>query len=480
MNEWKKVFNNNVSLYVQIIKKYLLNNGWASICLNDYIKIMPTFQVKDAVFSKDYKKEGAYPIVSQSKDLISGYYDDKLLLNQISNPIIIFGDHTQVVKYIDFDFILGADGTKILTVSEDYNPKFFYYLIKSINLHSNKYARHYSKLRKEFILFHKESLQIQLSIVSFLDSLENNCISEKYFFDEKTESEIISLQKDFYSISSIEIEIEKQKSLVKQLRQNILQDAIEGKLTEEWRKNNPVVKGNPDFDAEALFEKIQEGKRHTDSKKKEKSLPEITEDEKPFEIPKGWKWVRLGEICSKIGSGSTPKGSDYCSLGIPFFRSQNVYNEGLEYKDIVFISESTHKKMKGTAVCPNDLLLNITGGSLGRCAVVSEKFDRGNVSQHVCIVRPIIIKSLYLHIFILSELFQNNIKTSGAGRQGLPKYNLEKMLLPLPPLAEQTEIVRVVESQLAKVDQLEKQIAERETLTKQLIQSIMKDAFGEE
>ena len=203
MSEWKKVFNNNVSLYVQIIKKYLLNNGWASICLNDYIKIMPTFQVKDAVFSKDYKKEGAYPIVSQSKDLISGYYDDKLLLNQISNPIIIFGDHTQVVKYIDFDFILGADGTKILTVSEDYNPKFFYYLIKSINLHSNKYARHYSKLRKEFILFHKESLQIQLSIVSFLDSLENNCISKKYFFDEKTESEIISLQKDFYSISII-------------------------------------------------------------------------------------------------------------------------------------------------------------------------------------------------------------------------------------------------------------------------------------
>lgn len=196
MSQWKKNFDSNISLYARIIKKYLLDNGWSSICLSDYIKTMPVFHIKDAVLSKNYKKEGVYPIVSQSKDLISGYYDDKLLLNQISKPIIIFGDHTQVVKYIDFDFILGADGTKIITVSEDYNPKFFYYLIKSIDLHSNKYARHYSKLRKESIPFRKESLDIQSNIVSFLDSLAENYISERIFFDEKTEKEIITLQKE--------------------------------------------------------------------------------------------------------------------------------------------------------------------------------------------------------------------------------------------------------------------------------------------
>ena len=97
--------------------------------------------------------------------------------------------------------------------------------------------------------------------------------------------------------------------------------------------------------------------------------------------------------------------------------------------------------MIGTEVLPNDLLLNITGGSLGRCAIVPNDIDRGNVSQHVCILRPIIVKTEYLHIFILSSFFAKNMKITGSGREGLPKYNLEKMLLPLPPLEEQTRII---------------------------------------
>ena len=97
--------------------------------------------------------------------------------------------------------------------------------------------------------------------------------------------------------------------------------------------------------------------------------------------------------------------------------------------------------MIGTEVLPNDLLLNITGGSLGRCAIVPNEIDRGNVSQHVCILRPIIIKPEYLHTFILSSFFTKTMKITGSGREGLPKYNLEKMLLPVPPLEEQTRII---------------------------------------
>ncbi|THC57267.1 restriction endonuclease subunit S, partial [Bacteroides fragilis] len=76
-------------------------------------------------------------------------------------------------------------------------------------------------------------------------------------------------------------------------------------------------------------------------------------------------WTTIEEICSKIGSGSTPRGSNYSANGIPFFRSQNVYNDRLVYDDIKYISEEVHQKMKGTEVLANDLLLNITGGSLG-------------------------------------------------------------------------------------------------------------------
>ena len=161
----------------------------------------------------------------------------------------------------------------------------------------------------------------------------------------------------------------------------------------------------------------------------------------PFEVPDGWGWTTVENICSKIGSGSTPKGSNYVPDGILFFRSQNVYNDGVVLEDIKYISEEVHQSMIGTEVLPNDLLLNITGGSLGRCAIVPNEIDRGNVSQHVCILRPIIIKPEYLHTFILSSFFTKTMKITGSGREGLPKYNLEKMLLPVPPLAEQTRII---------------------------------------
>ena len=116
--------------------------------------------------------------------------------------------------------------------------------------------------------------------------------------DLQTQQKIVcELAKKIEKVELIKSEIESQKAYAKQLRQNILQEAIEGKLTEEWRKNHPVVKGNPDFDAEALFERIQEEKRHTGSEllrnSKKKVFEPILENEQPFEIPEGWKWVRL-------------------------------------------------------------------------------------------------------------------------------------------------------------------------------------------
>ena len=175
----------------------------------------------------------------------------------------------------------------------------------------------------------------------------------------------------------------------------------------------------------------------------------------PFEVPDNWVWTDIEHICSKIGSGSTPRGNNYSSKGIPFFRSQNIYNGGLVYEDIKFISEEVHQTMIGTEVLPNDLLLNITGGSLGRCAIVPENFQRGNVSQHVCIMRPIFVVSEYFHAFVLSSIFSKSMKITGSGREGLPKYNLERMFFPLPPLSEQHRIVSEIENWFALIDQIE-------------------------
>ena len=175
----------------------------------------------------------------------------------------------------------------------------------------------------------------------------------------------------------------------------------------------------------------------------------------PFEIPDGWCWTTIEDVCSKIGSGSTPKGSNDSKEGIPFFRSQNVQNDGIVLSDIKYISDEVHQSMIGTEVVANDLLLNITGGSLGRCAVVPRDFDIGNVSQHVCILRTVLVKPEYLHCFILSSFFSKSMKITGSGREGLPKYNLEKMLLPLPPIQEQERIIieaKRLQNNIDKID----------------------------
>ena len=186
----------------------------------------------------------------------------------------------------------------------------------------------------------------------------------------------------------------------------------------------------------------------------------------PFEVPSSWEWTTIEEICSKIGSGSTPRGSNYSANGIPFFRSQNVYNDRLVYDDIKYISEEVHHKMKGTEVLANDLLLNITGGSLGRCAVVPADFNCGNVSQHVCIMRSVLVEPEYFHALVLSSYFAKSMKITGSGREGLPKYNLEQMGFPLPPLTEQQRIVAEIEHWFALLDQIEQGKVDLQTTIK--------------
>lgn len=258
----------------------------------------------------------------------------------------------------------------------------------------------------------------------------------------------------------------------KKLRQKILNLAIHGKL---------VPQDPNDESASVLLERIRAEKERLIKEEKIKRSRKSAktsdtphyEQDMPFEVPKGWVWTTLEEITSKIGSGSTPKGSNYSEEGIPFFRSQNVYNEGLVYEDIKFISDATHQLMIGTEVHSKDLLLNITGGSLGRCAIVPADFQIGNVSQHVCIIRSILVLSSYVHTFILSPFFKKTMNITGSGREGLPKYNLEKMFLPIPPLKEQERIIKEIEHWFTFIDTIEQSKVNLQTAIKQTKSKIL-------
>ena len=129
--------------------------------------------------------------------------------------------------------------------------------------------------------------------------------------------------------------------------------------------------------------------------------------------------------------------------------------------------------MKGTEVLANDLLLNITGGSLGRCVVVPADFNCGNVSQHVCIMLSVLVEPEYFHALVLSSYFAKSMKITGSGREGLPKYNLEQMGFPLPPLTEQQRIVAEIKHWFALIDQIEQGKSDLQTIIKQTKSKIL-------
>ena len=142
-----------------------MKEGWKYL---PFEKSIVKVKKQKSIKSKDYKDEGLYHVVSQEASLISGYFDDASILYQHDTPVVIFGDHTQNVKYVDFDFIVGADGVHILSPIAEITPKFFYHQLKSIKLRNLGYARHYKLLKQESIGY--PPFPEQERIVSLLDA----------------------------------------------------------------------------------------------------------------------------------------------------------------------------------------------------------------------------------------------------------------------------------------------------------------------
>jgi type I restriction enzyme, S subunit len=169
------------------------------------------------------------------------------------------------------------------------------------------------------------------------------------------------------------------------------------------------------------------------------------------EIPEEWQISNLMEYTTKIGSGITPRGGSkvYQSTGIPFIRSQNVHFDGLHLEDVAYISEKIDNEMKNTRIQPFDILLNITGASIGRCTFVPEELKHGNVNQHVCIIRPKKeIDPIFLTIFLSSNSGQKLIHSThhGLSREGLTFSQIAEFSIPIPSIYEQKQIVRFLRS----------------------------------
>ena len=239
-------------------------------------------------------------------------------------------------------------------------------------------------------------------------------------------------------------------SLMKRFRRSVYSQAFRGELT----KRDPK-----DESAQKLLERIEQerrmpqesGARKSDRSPEEYKHPsrDVLKPEGLTKIPDTWAWTTVGQLATFIGSGITPLGGQavYVSRGIPFIRSQNVYPDGLHLEDVVYVTPTMHAEMKRTHVQPNDVLLNITGASIGRSTRVPEGFGEANVNQHVCIIRTgWWVDPSYLGGFLNSPSGQEQIfaTESGVTREGLNYGQIRAFKVPLAPLSEQKQIVKKI------------------------------------
>ncbi len=181
----EKNLQNTKDLFESYLQGVFTNpgGGWEVV---DFENSIERVVYTNKIQRNKFLQSGKFPVVSQEKDLINGYWNEEGDLFRVITPVIIFGDHTQILKYIDFDFVLGADGVKILQPKKILQPRFFYYFLRSVNLKNLGYARHYRLLKEKHVFFPK-SISEQKSIVKKLDVLSAETKKLEAIYRQKLE-----------------------------------------------------------------------------------------------------------------------------------------------------------------------------------------------------------------------------------------------------------------------------------------------------
>lgn len=271
-------------------------------------------------------------------------------------------------------------------------------------------------------------------------------------------------------------EIGKQQSYLQHLRQTILQEAVQGKLTQQNPNDEPASELLKRIKAEKQ-KLIKEGKL-----KKEKELPPITKNEIPFGLPEGWVWCRMNDI-SYVGNGSTPDKSQFTSSpdDIPYLKVYNIVKQQVDfdYKPQYVKRDCHYGQLKRSVVYAGDVLMNIVGPPLGKVALVPDSLPECNINQAIVVIRPF-LKELnrWIYWFLREQSAINSIVTKGtAGQDNISVTQSRNLLVPFPPLPEQTRIVHKIEKLTNHITQLEQQVTTSQTQAQQLLQTVLAKAF---
>ena len=236
------------------------------------------------------------------------------------------------------------------------------------------------------------------------------------------------------------------------MKKSILQEAVQGKLVPQDPNDEP---------ASVLLKKIAEEKKQLIKEgkiKKQKLLPEITEDEIPFDIPESWEWIRLGDLTELITKGSSPKwqGINYVNEGLLFVTSENVGVEELLWSNKKYVDFRFNDISPRSILKKGDLLTNIVGASIGRTAVY-DLDEVANINQAVCLIRLInqdLAPYILMHLnspIAYRIMMADKVETA---RPNISLTNIAEFLVPLPPLKEQKRIIeklRIIDEHIKRL-----------------------------
>ena len=306
---------------------------------------------------------------------------------------------------------------------------------------------------------------------------EDLCQIEFPVMSRERQLEILKHKQGFnQQHGSLLSEITHQETLLAKLQQAILQEAIQGKLTADWRAAHPQAEP-----ASQLLLRIQAEKARLIAAKQlrpEKPLPKISPAEIPFAIPKTWEWCRLGDICRKVTDGfhNTPPKAE---KGFPYIAATHVKSDGIDFENAYYVDEKYHRELyaKTEPQRGEILVVNIGAGS-GCPAIIEVDFEFGFKNTAILKFNQELISNRHLYNFLVHIQPENYaMLTRGANQPFLSLKVIKEFVFPLPPMAEQAAIVARVETLLGSSRLLALELAHTRTHAAHLLQAVLKEAF---
>lgn len=293
---------------------------------------------------------------------------------------------------------------------------------------------------------------------------------------------VAEIEKQFSRLDEAVAGLKRIKANLKRYKASVLKAAVEGKLTEEWRKAHSNVETGTELLKRILAERKKKWEEKNPGKKyKEPVVPDTSQLP---ELPKGWVWASFDQVTVRVTKGSSPnwQGFEYSNEGIPFVRSQNVGWGSTDLSHLAFLPPAFNEIEKKSVLREGDVLLNIVGASIGRSAIAPKAVEGGNVNQAVSVIRLLDdgIKNHYTLIYLLSASTQRRIHLEkvDVARANLSLEDIKVMPVALPPLIEQVAIIEEVERCRSVAEEIEAALDGNLKRAEHLRQAILKKAFS--